>query len=190
MAKEEKNADLERLMLIIVPHLQDDIEENPNLWERESLVIQEYNKQMEDLQARAQRCAMVNGPAEIQCSNCSTPVCMTDDVRTIQNAHHIIVNSEFAERLIMLRSQIPEYEEEDLKYDGTSICSNPDCRRELGGVCEYKTLEFPLLKLKCINFIGRNGGSFKKWKKVPYFIQEISLDDLREIVEERKANMY
>ena len=191
LAKEEMNAILEELMLLVVPVLQADIEDNQNLWERDSLIIQLEAKQIDDVEEENHRRTLTAEPMEIQCINCSTTICKSKDLRTIQKAHHILVNKEFADRLIMARSPIPAFQEEDLKYDGQVFCSNPECRGDLGGVCEYKSLEFPLLSLKRLRFVKSDGqgACFKQWKRVACYIAELTLDDLREIVEERRANM-
>lgn len=176
----------------IVPHLQAWIEDHQNLWEEELFQRQEKRKQLEELKTQLKEQSMVDGPVEVQCLNCSTFLCMSDDIKKIQNSHHVLVNEEFARRLRMIRSPVPEFEEEDLKYDGAVYCSKPDCQGKLGGVCEYKHLEFPLFKIRYLRFVdrnGRNGRNYKKWKKINFYIEPFTLDDLRQIVENRRANM-
>lgn len=179
-------------MLQIVPHLKAFLEDHPNLWDRELLQIQEEAKRLEDLSETARKKNMLDEAVEVQCFNCSQPICTSEDIKTIQNAHHIVVNEDWADKLILLRSPVPLFEEEDLKYDGSAICSNGTCHSKVGGVCEYKHMEFPLLNIKCLRFVnkdGKDGRTYKKWKKINFLIEELSLDHLRQIVERKKAQM-
>ncbi|XP_053406754.1 ATP-dependent RNA helicase DHX58-like isoform X2 [Mercenaria mercenaria] len=191
VAKEEKNALLEKVMNIIVPKLQAYIEDHPNLWERELREMQEKLKLQEELKQEQRRANMTNAEQEFRCLNCNHFICFLSDIRKIQGAHHVVVDEEVSERLISFRNPHPRFIDEELKFDGAIFCGNPDCQRELGGVCEYKHAEFPLLKIKNFRVVSRNGvgNTFKQWKKANFEVEPFTLEDLRDVVERRRRDM-
>ena len=191
VAKEEKNALLEKVMNAIVPELQLYIEDHPNLWEREMREIQEEKKRLADLKEEERLLNMSKDEQEFRCLNCNHFVCFLSDIRKIQDAHHVVIDGGASKRLISFRNPHPRFIDDELKFDGAIFCGDVDCQRELGGVCEYKHTEFPLLKIKYFRVVNRNGqgNTFKQWKKANFDIEAFTLDDLREVAERLRENV-
>lgn len=187
--KEEKNKLLEDVMNAVVPRLQVYIEDHPNLWEQELRQIQEKQKQEEELKEEQRFANMTDGEHQFRCLNCNNFICFLSDIRKIQGSHHVAVNEEVPTRLISVRNPQPKFMDDELKFDGAIYCGNEDCQRELGGVCEYKHTEFPLLKIKHFRIVDKNGkgATYKQWKKANFQVQSFTLDDLQEVVERRRA---
>ncbi|XP_052773443.1 antiviral innate immune response receptor RIG-I-like isoform X1 [Mya arenaria] len=191
LAKEEKNRQCEELMNQIVPHLQVFIEDHANTWERELLEIQERMKQEEEKQAEEREINTAATGARFECFNCSSFICLSDDIRVIKDAHHVIIDEDAKRRLILRRGAPTFTEPEGAEYGGALYCANEECQRELGSVCTYKFSEFPLVGLKNFRIVDRfgQGRAFKKWKKVNCRIEEFTFEDLEAVVAEGLANL-
>lgn len=189
MPREERNAMKEQLMNRAVPELQRYIEDDPNKWEEELYQMQLEAKLKEEAKKKRREAQMKEGDVELKCLNCSAFICFASDIRVIQKAHRIVVNEDVKTRLVLERRPIPKYFEDELKFDGSTYCGANNCRHELGGVCEYKHTEFPLIKIKNCVVVDRNGKSetFKTWKKANLRLEHFTLDDLREVVERKRA---
>lgn len=172
----------------IVLELQIYIEDHQNIWEREIQKMQELQMHTEELKKEQRRANMTNDEKELRCMNCSKFICFSSDIRKIQNSHHIIIDEDAQKRIISVRSPYPIFMDEDLQFDGGIFCGNVDCQRVLGGVCEYRHVEFPLIAIKNIRVVDKNGNgrTFKKWKKANFEPEQFTLDDLRGIVERRR----
>ena len=158
--------------------LEDYIARNKDQFEMKLNTLQFSAKHKRDMKQKRRSDRLVHGEFELQCFHCSHFICMSSDVKKIQSVHHVCIADDIRERVNSLRSPIPLFEESDMKMDGETSCRN--CERPLGGVCEYKGVEFPLLKIAYFRVVDRNGkGSHhKKWKGVSFFIEEISNEDL------------
>ncbi|WAR22440.1 DHX58-like protein, partial [Mya arenaria] len=132
LAKEEKNHQCEELMNQIVSHLQVFTEDYANIWERELLEIQERMKQEEEKQAEERELNMAARGARFECFNCSSFICLSDDIRVIKYAHHVIIDEEAKRRLTLKRGAPNFIEPEGAQYGGILYCANEECQRELG----------------------------------------------------------
>ncbi|XP_052790518.1 ATP-dependent RNA helicase DHX58-like [Mya arenaria] len=187
LEKEEKNRQCEELMNQIVPHLQVFIEDHLNIWEKELLDIQEKMKQAEQRDAEERKMYMAASGARFECVNCSSFICLSDDIRVIKGAHHVIIDEE-AKRCVTLKKGGPIFTEpEGAQYGGAVYCANEECQRELGSVCTYKYSDFPLVALQNFRVVDRfgQGHTFKKWKQVNCRIEEFTFEDLEAVVAER-----
>ena len=181
-AKEEKNRLLEMLMNELVPELQKYLERDDNNWEEEMFKIQQSMFDVELQKKRKRESEMNYTSVSIQCLNCHTEICKSHDIKKIKNVHHIIVGLEAAKNFLFCSSS-GGFDDEELEYSGTITCVN--CFYDLGCICIYKDTQFPMLKIS--SWRDAHGKSYKTWKKVPYWIETFTLDDLRDVVEQREA---
>ncbi|XP_053394123.1 ATP-dependent RNA helicase DHX58-like isoform X2 [Mercenaria mercenaria] len=185
--KEEKNAMLERLMDAVVPALQRYIHENPNKWEKELRDMQEHQKLLEDMKQEQRVANRSDDDMEFRCLNCSQFICMSSDIRTILDSHHVVVNEEVNDRLVSVRGRNPVLLKDDIESRGCIFCA--ECQRKLGGICEYRRVEFPLIVIKNFMVVDKNGDgdNFGQWKKANIDIQQFSLDDFKQVVRMRRC---
>ncbi|WAR22442.1 DDX58-like protein [Mya arenaria] len=191
LEKEEKNRQCEELMNKVVPDLQVFIQDHANVWERELLEIQERMKQEEEKQVEERELNTAATGVRFECLNCSSFICLSDDIRVIKYAHHVIIDEEAKRRLSLKRGAPSFIEQEGAQYGGALYCANEECQRRLGSICTYKSSEFPLVDLKnfrIVDHLGK-GRSFKKWKKLNCRIEEFTFEDLEAVVAERLANV-
>lgn len=180
--KEDKNALSEELMNEAVIDLERTIEANRNNFEIQQSKLQFEASLKRDMKQKRKAERLRDDEFEFRCFHCDNFICMSSDIKKIQDAHRVCIADNVEERVNFHRSPIPQFEESDMKMDGDTSCGS--CQHTLGGVCEYKGIEFPLLKVQNFRLIDRNGkGSHhKKWKGVPCRIQEIDTVDLLKFV--------
>ena len=176
--KEEKNAKQEELMNVAVIALEKYITRNRQVFGIQQQKLQFTAKLKRDMKETRRRERLVDGDFELQCYHCSSFICMSSDVKKIQGVHHVCIADDIRERVNFARSPLPQFEESDIKMDGATTCKN--CQHPLGGVCDYKSIEFPLFKIRYFRVVDMNGkGSHhKKWKGVSFKVEDIEVNDL------------
>jgi len=124
------------------------------------------------------------GEFELKCLNCDKFICMSSNVRRIRDAHHVVVDETLVERVKLVKGPSQTMETQD-QINGKMICQ--ECGGNLGVICIYKNLEFPVLKIENFLIVDRNGrqNTSKKWNKVPFVVQELTITDLQAIAEKR-----
>jgi hypothetical protein len=180
---------LEGLMNQIVPLLQAKIEKDPLAWQQRLTERQKYMKQLEEERNERDRNAkMAQGVKELKCFKCSKFICLSSDIRRIKGTQHVVIDQDVQKRITWTRKPIPKFKNDDLKFDGSTLCGNSTCKQKLGGVCEYMGIEFPLIAITYFLVVDENnkGRTFKKWKDVNFDIEDYSLEQFQEIVDERK----
>lgn len=156
---------------------------NQNDWHAEMREIQTMTKLAAERKRERREALKTDQEVELQCGNCRSFICMSSDIRKIKKSHHVIVDNTVEERVRMFPGSIPEYEDDDIKSGGELLCRSEGCRRNLGGVLEYKSRKFPLVKIQYFRVVYQSGKAetHKKWKNAKFRV-----DDYREIVKERR----
>ncbi|XP_022094377.1 probable ATP-dependent RNA helicase DDX58 [Acanthaster planci] len=118
------------------------------------------------------------------CRRCGAKACTADDIKCIQNAHHVVLDESFESRCSFLdipnRSVCP-----DMELRKQIMCGNKEkaCTQEWGNQMLYKGCVVNLISPR--NFVMKmpKGPSrtFKKWKDVPFTIQALSIEELDKI---------
>ena len=176
-------------MNIIVPKLQAYIENDPNAWENEKREMQENQRSMEETKEENRIANMTDDDVIFRCLNCSKFICMSSDVRVIQDSHHIVVNEDANERLFSIRGRKPVAFKEDFISRGAIFCGNKQCQSNLGGICEYRRVEFPLIVIKKFLIEDKSGENdyVNQWKKAKFHMKELDLEDLKSVVRRRRC---
>ncbi|XP_052763808.1 interferon-induced helicase C domain-containing protein 1-like [Mya arenaria] len=189
--KEQKNKRCEEIMNEIVPELQEYLEKPENNWEKEMLEMQKVIKDKEDQMQRERTDNMSDDACEFQCMKCSSLICLSEDIRTIEGRHHIVINIEVNGRLKLKRGKPKFFGPDEPQVGGKIFCMKSDCQNELGTLCTYKDIVFPLIRLKLVRVVNKNGdgNKYKQWKQLTCRIQELSDDKFCSLVEERKMNL-
>ncbi|XP_052761520.1 ATP-dependent RNA helicase DHX58-like [Mya arenaria] len=147
LAKELKNELCENLMIEIVPKLQRYLESPENHWDKEMLDMQKVMKDKEEQMERERLKHLSDDACEFQCMKCSSSICLSEDIRTIKGAHHIVVNIDVNKKIKLQRGEPAFIEPDDVKYGGKIFCIQKDCQKELGTLCTYESILFPVIKL-------------------------------------------
>lgn len=144
------------------------------------LGLQKNAKTERDLAAKNKEGFLVRqGEYVLRCQKCSKYICMSNEVRKIQNAHHACICDDIKERVLGQRLPRPQFEDVDLKCAvGKLLCRS--CGSDLGNISIYKNAQFPILKIEGLlmeDNMGRRDVK-KKWKSVPFLVKEITAEDI------------
>ena len=184
--KEELNMIREILMRKAIVSLQKHIFSSPGGFIDELLKLQEDAKLDRDLQAVGRKGKRIRrGEFELRCQRCSDFICMSSDVKKIQNAHHVCVDESLKDRVDYVRGT-SKYIDDSITSTGKLICM--ECGFELGGIIIHKSLEFPVLKIEKYLIVDMNErqDTCKQWKKAPFDPQPLTTADFRAILQKRK----
>ena len=118
---------------------------------------------------------------EMRCGKCNQFICMSTEIKKIQNAHHAVIGEEIAKNITTIRVPKPTFEDENITM-GVGKVNCKKCGKNLGNIVIYKKAQFPVLKIE--NFLISDSYSntdvYKKWKKAPFNPPELSSNDLLE----------
>ena len=118
---------------------------------------------------------------KLTCKKCSKLACHSDDIRSIEGAHHIVVNDEFSNQYETKENKHP-VKIEELDIGRILICVK--CKSEWGHLAVYRGMTLPLLKIASFVVEYPNGKQqrTKKWKDVIFKVKPISDEDLEKVV--------
>ena len=176
----------------IVPVLQAKIEKDQVAWQQYLTKEQNRRRQIEEEKNERESRARVTDVKELRCFKCNKFICLSSDIRRIKGTQHVVIDEEVQKRITWSRRPDPRFRNDELKFDGYTFCGNSSCKQKLGGVCEYKGTEFPLISISNFLVVDQNNkrSTFKKWKDVNFQVEDYSLEQLQEVIDKRnQANM-
>ncbi|XP_059410621.1 ATP-dependent RNA helicase DHX58-like [Carassius carassius] len=112
------------------------------------------------------------GQVQFQCRDCFLPVCSGEDLRTIENTHHVNINPEFERHYRAGVQVVLEKSFEDWEPGRLISCRN--CGKEWGMEIKFRRVVIlPCLKIKSFSLKTPEGKSTpKKWKNVEFQVKE------------------
>ncbi|XP_061171542.1 antiviral innate immune response receptor RIG-I-like isoform X2 [Saccostrea echinata] len=149
--------------------------------------IQHEAKIARDIALKNRKAAQANlGEFKITCKSCRNFICMSTDIKKIENAHHAAINEDIMENVNVMIS-VPDYQDENMSCGAGKIFCNK-CGNPLGNITIYKNAQFCILKCEFLNMIDSagNGVSKKRWKQVPFFVPPLTSADLEKRIEGEK----
>jgi hypothetical protein len=149
--------------------------------------IQREAKIARDIALKNRKAAQANlGEFKITCNPCRNFICMSTDIKKIENAHHAAINEDIMENVNVV-SSIPDYEDVNMSFGaGKLFCKN--CGNPLGNVTIYKDAQFCILKCEYLIMIDSAGNGIrkKKWKQAPFFVPPLTVSDLEKRIQGEK----
>uniref|UniRef100_A0A8C2HU09 RNA helicase n=1 Tax=Cyprinus carpio TaxID=7962 RepID=A0A8C2HU09_CYPCA len=116
---------------------------------------------------------------QFQCRDCFLLVCSGEDLRKIENTHHVNINPEFERHYIAGGQVVLEKSFEDWEPGGVISCKN--CGKEWGMEIKFKkVVTLPCLKIKSFSMKTPGGKSTpRQWKDVEFQVKEFDfLEDM------------
>ncbi|XP_071167748.1 ATP-dependent RNA helicase DHX58-like isoform X2 [Mytilus edulis] len=116
---------------------------------------------------------------EMKCEKCNEFICMSKDIKKIQRAHHAVIGEEIANHIYTIRMPKPTFEDDNIKMGCGKVNCNK-CGKNLGSIFIYRKAQFPVLKIENLLVSDSLGNTnvYKKWKKSPFVIQDLSSQNL------------
>ena len=147
------------------------------------IVLQWRRKQSED-NKRSTGPVVDKRQYRLECISCGQFACTMADIRTIKNAHHIVIDAEFKDRITTdphpaKRKNIGE----GMQKINKLFCGKCGKNRDWGIQMIYKNTVFSVIKIVPFvikNIEGDTQNTYSKWKDVPLVLQpvEATLDEL------------
>lgn len=131
--------------------------------------IQRSEKKKRDLEKLSRkRGTKRNSEFVLRCGKCSSYICISSDIKKIQDAHHAVINDDVRDFITTEKSEAKRIDAYTTCGVGKVKCKK--CGKELGNVTIYQEAEFPVLKID--NFLVADSAGktnvYKRWKSVPF----------------------
>ncbi|XP_056005193.1 antiviral innate immune response receptor RIG-I-like isoform X2 [Ostrea edulis] len=185
--KEELNQIREVMMNKAIASLRDELRWSNDAVLRRVREIQREAKIARDIALKNRKAVQANlGEFKITCNPCRNFICMSTDIKKIENAHHAAINEDIMEN-VNVESSVPDYEDQNMSVGaGKLFCKN--CGNPLGNITIYKGAQFCILKCEYLIMIDSagNGVTKKKWKQAPFFVPPLTLPDLEKRIQGEK----
>ena len=126
---------------------------------------------------------------QLRCKKCDEFVCLSQDIRRVQNAHYVNVDDEFYRQatVILIRNFV-DYGGDFIRA-GKLVCKA--CGEDWGMQAIYQSVPIPIIKISNFNVVDMESNTsdrYEQWKKVPFndSVQPIEARDLEDV--QRSAN--
>ncbi|VDI28321.1 ATP-dependent RNA helicase DDX58, partial [Mytilus galloprovincialis] len=167
--KEEINLMRETKMNEAIQKVQQNLSRNKVQFLEDVEKIQRSEKKKRDLEKLSRkRVTKRNSEFVLRCGKCSSYICISSDIKKIQDAHHAVINDDVRDCITTEKSEAKRIDAYTTCGVGKVKCKN--CGKELGNVTIYQGAEFPVLKID--NFLVADSAGktnvFKRWKSVPF----------------------
>ncbi|GFO10134.1 dicer-like protein 2 [Plakobranchus ocellatus] len=117
------------------------------------------------------------------CNLCKQVTVQSTAVRTIYEKHRVSIDRDLLNKIKILTTE--EWQMDELNFVGQAVClgeteANKICGNGLGYVIKHKGFPFLTLGIKNIVIASddQQPKTYKQWKKVPYYIQELTNEEL------------
>ena len=142
---------------------------------REKQSTMEANRRMEEMKNAARQNAR---DYQLRCMKCNSFAAISTDFRQIKESHHVIVDPDFFNRVIIEPHPKPIAIADDFVKSGKVFCKK--CKYDWGIKAMYKNVGFPVLKISSFVLVDfrDNRDTCRKWKNAPFSVLRISPDDL------------
>lgn len=176
--KEEINEIREEIMKEAIEDIQSDIKDKKEEFVEELEEIQRLAKKKRDKDALSEKGSSDNKELELRCEKCNHYICMSTDIKKIQDAHHAVVNDEIRKNVTVIKCNSRRIDHQISVNAGKVKCIN--CGSGLGQIIKFSEAQFPVLKIEHFYVTDTTGKNsyYKKWKSVPFKPTALSDDDL------------
>lgn len=161
-----------------IKKVQEKILHDKDMFMSEVKQIQRGDKRRRDLEKLMKKTVKRTSQFVLRCGKCSNYICMSSDIKKIQDAHHAVINEEVKNCITTPRSTAKRIDSLITIGVGKVKCKN--CGQELGNITIHKSAEFPVLKIG--NFLVADSAAktnvYKKWKSVPFSPEALTEEDL------------
>lgn len=161
-----------------IKKVQEKILHNKDMFMLEVKQIQRGDKRRRDLEKLMKKTVTRTSEFVLRCGKCSTYICMSSDIKKIQDAHHAVINEEVRNCITTPRSTAKRIDSFITTGVGKVKCKN--CGKELGNITIHKSTEFPVLKID--KFLVADSAAktnvYKRWKSVPFSPEALTEEDL------------
>ncbi|VDI05287.1 ATP-dependent RNA helicase DDX58 [Mytilus galloprovincialis] len=142
--------------------------------------IQRSEKRKRDLEKLSKKKEITrNSEFVLRCGKCSSYICISSDIKKIQDAHHAVINDDVRNSITTEKSEAKRIDAYTTCGVGKVKCKN--CGKVLGNVTIHQGAEFPVLKIDNFLVADSDGKTYvyKRWKSVPFYPHPMLDADLK-----------
>ncbi len=142
----------------------------------------QVDRRLKNSQDVTKKKSKMKKPVKLTCRKCGADACKSNDIRSVKDAHHIVINDEFHGLYDTKENPRFPLQVDDFDFQKSIICKK--CKSEWGVIGMYKGLELPILKIAGFIVEYPNGKQqrTKKWKDVLFQVQPITPEDLEKVI--------
>nr|KAG5696754.1 hypothetical protein BaRGS_013563 [Batillaria attramentaria] len=135
-------------------------------------------EEIEEVVRKVKKLPRRKGNFSLACCQCYKVRVDGSQIRKIQDAHRVIVGNSLKDKVTVHTGSTTRCFDE-MEFRGSVICR---CKNRLGQLLIYKGVRFMTLGLKywVVMDDRENPSTYKKWKDMPYAIEELSAEDIKE----------
>ncbi|RUS89371.1 hypothetical protein EGW08_002891 [Elysia chlorotica] len=140
--------------------------------------------EIEELKRQQRRIRIRNVDFEVRCHLCKRVSVHSSKIRTIYEKYRVSIDRDLLDHIKIVPSE--ETSMDQLLFIGSAKClgeteSGKICNNNIGVVIKHKKCPFITLGIKNIVFYtGNESLTAKQWTKVPFLVEELSQEDLKE----------
>ncbi|MBN3306152.1 DDX58 helicase, partial [Amia calva] len=140
---------------------------------------QREDKRRRDYMNSAPQRPLTDASFELLCSKCKTSACFTDDIRVLQDSHHIVLDKTIFERFIQKPHEKPK------NYGGFKkkmkmFCKK--CSHDWGIIASYMSIDdLPVIKIDsfvALNCVTRKQQYFRRWRDVTFTMKTFDITEI------------
>jgi len=117
---------------------------------------------------------------ELRCEKCDEIGCLATDIRVFNNTHHMVLDDAFVDRVVIERHPNPK-NIDDMVMTDKIFCKK--CHTSWGIRVIFKGVKFCLIKISSfviINVIRHSRDTYKKWKNAPFYVNDLTAEEMRD----------
>ncbi|KAK3611678.1 hypothetical protein CHS0354_012048 [Potamilus streckersoni] len=176
--KVECNMIRELMMQKALAQLLKEIAINPEKIKQELKDHQDNEKLNRKLEAHRRKGRHIKtGEFDLRCIACEEYICMSSDVKTVEDVHRVVVLDDLEERVSIIKSK-DQQQFSAITISGTLCCKK--CNKDIGNVGIYRNAELPFIKISSFLIVDVNDrrDTCKKWSRAPFETLPLTNEDL------------
>uniref|UniRef100_A0A673W7N4 RNA helicase n=1 Tax=Salmo trutta TaxID=8032 RepID=A0A673W7N4_SALTR len=171
--KEKHNMEKEKIVEKAIRKLQD----TPTEMLHKMEVFQRGDKVCRDMVKMVPERRLTEGSYQLLCSKCKKHSCYTDDIRVLQDSHHIVLDP-----TLFSRARTEPHPKPKGVFISEGLKTLVNTRLDWGIVASYLTIQnLPVLKIESFvvkNCVTEQQRYYRKWRDVTFSMKTFELTDI------------
>ncbi|KAK7132848.1 hypothetical protein R3I93_019176 [Phoxinus phoxinus] len=142
-------------------------------------MLQREDKAQRDLISASPKKPKKQGSYRLLCGKCKKFACLSDDLRVVEESHHIALDRSMFERFTTVPHKKP-ITFCDFTKNKKMLCG--DCKHDWGLIASYRIIQdLPLLKIESFvvqDCVTEEQFYFRKWREVTFAIQRFDMKEI------------
>lgn len=179
--KEQVNLMREQTMELAIKRIKmmDPKEFADRVLEYQKEILMEWTRLERETKRKGQRSRTTREEAcVLRCKKCDHFVCLSTDVRKIQDSHHVVIDLNLL-KIVRIKSYPNPDKHNDFDNIGQLFCK--ECNKDWGIQGLHKGAKFQILRISAFVVVNpdQSRETFRKWKDVRFGVSALTNDELQ-----------